>query len=314
LGVRFIGRYAFDPTLDWPVQRQRLAVAGGGRLPDGVSVQTTSYGGVPVEQVTSVASDPTRLVVHLHGGGYCVGSPGIARSWAARLALEAGVTVLLPDYRLAPEHPYPAALEDAQAVWAGIAAESLPAAPVLSGDSAGGGLAVALACRLRDQIGASTGPGLPSGLVLLSPWLDLTADRQADRALARRDPMLRPDWLAACAVAYAAPHPLSHPEISPLFARLDGLPPTLVQAGADDVLVTDARRFGTAAAEAGVAVHATIVPGLWHDFPLQAGMVAEGDSAVRQAATFITRLLPAKPAQTAVADATVVADSTVVTG
>jgi acetyl esterase/lipase len=285
LAVRLLGRYAFDPTLDWTTQRERLTRTGGGRLPDGVTVESTSYGGVPAERVTPAGGDPRRVLVHLHGGGYCVGTPAIALGWAARLAAATGVTVVLPDYRLAPEHPYPAALDDASSVWAALRDEHDPADLLLSGDSAGGGLALALAGRLRDQAA-----GLPAGLVLISPWLDLTADRAADARLARRDPMLRADWLAACATAYAAPQPLSHPDISPLFAPLDGLPPTLVQAGGDDVLVSDARRFVAAAAAAGVPVHATIAPGLWHDFPLQAGMIAAADSAVRQAALFVSRL------------------------
>ena len=153
--------------------------------------------------VSAGGPDSQRTVVHFHGGGYCVGSARTARSWAAHLSAQAGCRVVLPEYRLAPEHPYPAALEDARAVHdrcPARSARSKPGSLVVSGDSAGGGLALALALSMRDE-----GQELPAGCILLSPWLDLGRDRRAVPDLVRSDVLLSPGWLEACARAYADP-------------------------------------------------------------------------------------------------------------
>lgn len=281
--VRLMGRFVFREDLPIDKQRARLAaVATTGSLPAGVSVASRRLGGVDVDEVKHDASPSDVVVVHLHGGGYIVGTPSTSRTWAAPLAAETGATVVLPDYRLAPEHPFPAALDDAAAVWKELTATTDPARIVLSGDSAGAGLALALTARLRD-----TGAAGPAGLVLISPWLDLTANRRGDRVLAGRDPMLSAGWLERAADAYGAATPLADPGISPLLGSLTDLPPTLVQAGADDILVPDSIRFAREAGAAGVEVTLSIGNGLWHDFPLQAGMLAAADGAVRQAAAFI---------------------------
>jgi len=287
--VRLMGRLVFRESIPVDKQRARLAaVATTGALPPGVSVATRALGGVPSDVVTSSpAADPDGdvHVVHLHGGGYIVGTPATSRSWAAPLAVATGATVVLPDYRLAPEHPFPAALDDAAAVWKELAATVEPNHIVLSGDSAGAGLALALAARLRDE-----GSPLPAGLLLISPWLDLTANRRADHDLARRDPMLSPGWLERAADAYSGGTPLADPGISPLLGAVAGLPPMLVQAGADDVLVPDSLRLARLVGEVGGDVTLSIADSLWHDFPMQAGMLAAADRAVRQAAAFVARV------------------------
>lgn len=283
LGVRLAGRRTLDARLPWEVQRRRLErLSKGALLPKGTTVVDTVLGGVPAEVVAAPGMGPGRTVVHLHGGGYCVGSPSLARAWAARLSAGAGCRVVLVDYRLAPEHPHPAGLDDAAAAWEALRVESPAASLVLSGDSAGGGLALALALRLRDA-----GQPPPAGVLLVSPWVDLTADRSADRGLVQRDVLLTPGWLQACANAYAAPRAWSDPAVSPLHGSLAGLAPMLIQAGTDELLAPDAERLAAAAGAAGVEVTYTTTPGLWHDFPLQAGLVAAADSAVRQAAWFV---------------------------
>jgi len=216
-------------------------------------------------------------VVHFHGGGYCIGSARTIRGWAAHLSARAGCRVVLPEYRLAPEHPYPAGLQDARAV---LAAVEGPV--VLSGDSAGGGLALALVLSTRD---AGTAP--PAGCILLSPWLDLGRDRRADPGLARRDVLLTPDWLDACAHAYAAPEAWADPSVSPLLAAHSGLPPLLIQAGTSELLAPDAELLAASAAAAGTDVTYTRWPGMWHDFALQPGLLAAADSALAQAAWFV---------------------------
>ena len=196
---------------------------------------------------------------------------------------------MLPEYRLAPEHPYPAALEDARAVLAAVSGEVGPGSVVVSGDSAGGGLALALLLALRDE-----GQDLPAGCILLSPWLDLGRDRRAVPDLVRRDVVLSPGWLEACARAYAAPAAWAHPSVSPLRAAPAGLPPLLIQAGTDDLLAPDAELLAARAAGAGTDVTYTRWPRLWHDFVLQPSLLAAADSALAQAAWFVGEVTAAR--------------------
>jgi len=145
LGARQVSRRAFDPSLPWAVQRRRLdRLVRSWPLRRGTLVEKTALNGVRAEVVTATAA-PRVTVVHFHGGGYCVGSPAEARDWAAYLSARAECRTILPDYRLAPEHPYPAALEDARAVLRAVLAETEPGSVVVSGDSAGGGLALIVA-------------------------------------------------------------------------------------------------------------------------------------------------------------------------
>ena len=289
LGVRQLGRRCLDPALPWPVQRTRLdQLTRYSLLPRGTTVTQQVIAGLPAEVVAAPGADARRTVVHFHGGGYCVGSAQFPRSWAAHLSAEAGCRVVLPEYRLAPEHPYPAALEDARAILAAASGEAGPGSVVLSGDSAGGGLALALTLSLRDE-----GRELPAGVILLSPWLDLGRDRRADPDLVRQDVVLSPDWLEACARAYAAPAAWADPSVSPLHAAHAGLPPVLIQAGTSDLLAPDAGLLAASASAAGVDVTYTSWPRLWHGFVLQPGLLAAADSALAQAAWFVSRVRPA---------------------
>ncbi|MBO0824508.1 MAG: alpha/beta hydrolase fold domain-containing protein, partial [Actinobacteria bacterium] len=224
-------------------------------------------------------------VVHFHGGGYCVGSPRTALGWAAHLSTLAHCRVVLPEYRLSPEHRHPAALEDARSVLAAVSQEVGRASLVVSGDSAGGGLALALLLSIKGHAAE-----LPAGCMLLSPWLDLSRDRRAQPDLVRRDVLLSPDWLDACARAYAEPGAWAGALVSPLHAEHGGLPPLLIQAGTDELLAPDAELLAASASAAGVDVTYTKWPGMWHDFALQPGLLAAADSAVRQAAWFIGRV------------------------
>jgi acetyl esterase/lipase len=213
----------------------------------------------------------------------------MARTWAAHLSRQAACRVVLPEYRLAPEHPHPAAIEDALAVLSALLGETAPASLVLSGDSAGGGLALAALLALRDD---GRSPELPAGCILLSPWLDLSSDRVARPGLVRRDVLLSPGWLDACSRAYASPANWSDPSVSPLFAAPKGLPPLLIQAGSDELLAPDAEHLAASASAAGVDVTYTRWPRMWHDFALQPGLVRAADSALSQAAWFVGRHLP----------------------
>jgi epsilon-lactone hydrolase len=278
-----LGGRALDPALPWPAQRTRLDQATRiARLPRGTAVTGQTIAGLRAEVVCSRATGSGLTVIHFHGGGYCLGSAVTARSWAAHLSARTGCRVVLPEYRLAPEHPYPAALEDARAV---LGAMSGSGPVVVSGDSAGGGLALALMLSLRDA-----GQELPAGCILLSPWLDLGRDRRAVPELVRRDVLLSPDWLDACARAYADPSRWGEPLVSPLRGAHAGLPPLLIQAGTEELLAPDAGLLAASGSAAGVDVTYTRWPRMWHDFALQAGLLAAADSAVAQASWFISKV------------------------
>jgi epsilon-lactone hydrolase len=301
-GARLVRFLAINPRLPWKVQRRRLdLLVGSWPLPRGTSVTKTTLNGVPAEVVMARQPGPGTpgatdrpagpgegnavvTVVHFHGGGYCTGSPAEPRDWAAHLSARAGCRLILPDYRLAPEHPYPAGVEDACAVLSAVLAEAAPGPVIVSGDSAGGGLALVTALALN---GTPDGTARLAGCILLSPWLDLTADWAAMPELARRDVVLSPAWLEACAEAYVPSADRAQPAISPLYADLAGLPPLLIQSGTDDLLAPDAERLAARAMEAGLDVTYSRWPGMWHDFVLQPDLVAAADSAVTQAAWFI---------------------------
>jgi acetyl esterase/lipase len=192
---------------------------------------------------------------------------------------------VLPEYRLAPEHPYPAALEDARAVMGALAGLGAHGPVVVSGDSAGGGLALALVLSMRDE-----GQEPPAGAILLSPWLDLGRDRRAVPDLVRRDVLLSPDWIGACARAYADPASWADPMGSPLRGTHSGLPPLLIQAGTEEMLAPDAELLAASASAAGTDVTYTRWPRMWHDFALQPGLLAAADSALAQASWFVSKV------------------------
>jgi acetyl esterase/lipase len=286
LSVQQVGRRVLDPGLPWAVQRRRLdQVLRAGPVRRGTVLLRRVLDGVPTEWVLAAGIRPERTVVHFHGGGYCIGSAVLARAWAAQLSAQARCQVILPEYRLAPGHRYPAGLQDAHRVLNALNRQLDPASIVLSGDSAGGGLALSLLLAIRDADGTG---GLPAGCILLSPWLDLGRDRRASPDLVRRDVLLSPGWLEACARAYTDPPNWADPAVSPLLGTHRGLPPLLIQAGDDELLAPDAGVLASRASAAGVDVSYTRWPGMWHDFPLQAGLVAAADSALAQAAWFVT--------------------------
>jgi monoterpene epsilon-lactone hydrolase len=289
LGMRQLGRHVLDPGLPWEAQRRRLeAFMRALPVPRGTSVAQRVINGVPAEVVTAGGprperpERPERTVVHFHGGGYCVGSARMARTWAAHLSAQAACRVIVPQYRLAPEHAHPAALNDARDVISALLSEAAPASMVISGDSAGGGLALSVVQALRDE-----GEKLPAGCILVSPWLDLGRNRRAVPELVRRDVLLSPRWLEACATAYARPSSWADPSVSPLLAAHGGLPPLLILAGSDDLLAPDAERLAVSASAAGADVSYARWPRMWHDFALQPGLLAAADGALSAAAWFV---------------------------
>jgi acetyl esterase/lipase len=286
IALRTLVKPALSPKV--PIVRQRWWLEQLARL-IGAGGQTRreagSAGGVngewmrpPQSGEAAAPGDSRGAILYLHGGGYCVGSPRTHRALTSRLARATGLPVFAADYRLAPEYPFPCALDDAVAACRSL----LQAGPVIiAGDSAGGGLALATALYLhRHQIGSA------AALLLLSPWADLTLSAITDKA-ARKEVMLSAAWLADCARHYLAGESAANPLASPIFADLRDLPPTFIQAGADELLRGDAVRVGDALVAAGVNAQCEIVPGQWHTFQLHAGILPAADAAIARAARFI---------------------------
>ena len=221
-----------------------------------VDVEARIVSGVACERLNGGASGGTLL--YLHGGGYCVGSPRTHRELAGRLARSAKRVCVVPDYRLAPEHPFPAALDDAFAVYRWLC-ETEGEPPALAGDSAGGGLALSLLLRLRDE-----GMPLSPRVAVLSPWTDLTLGGASIRDRAVRDPYMSEAVLAAFADAYAPVGERHRPLLSPLHADLSGFPSLWIEVGSEEVLFDDAARLYERARADGVRSTLFVGEGLFH--------------------------------------------------
>ncbi|PXX89719.1 alpha/beta hydrolase [Marinobacter vulgaris] len=228
--------------------------------------------------------NPDGVVLYFHGGGYIIGSPRTHRGITGHLARASGAMVIVPDYRLAPENPYPAALDDAETVFLALLEEGhTPTSLSLAGDSAGGGLAIALAMRLRDK-----GFPLPSSLMVMSPWTDLSNTRLYSPEY---EPVLQRPWIDKAARLYCANEPVANPYISPVFGDLSGLPPLLIQAGSQEILLNDARRLADAANRDSVDTRLEIYNSLWHVFQVHAGQLARATGALNTAGAFIRQHL-----------------------
>lgn len=250
------------------LKRQRLGQETLGRLltpPIGFSWEPFEIEGIPAAWVRPEGGhDRSKMILYCHGGGYTSGTLGYARLLASRMALATGYEVLAFQYRLAPEHPYPEALEDARLVWEylmflGWGAREI----ILAGDSAGGNLALELALDLRDADRM-----LPWRLVLFSPWTDMTASGESYEACRDRDPLLTREYIEAVREAYAPGADWAQAVYSPLFADLRGLPPTLIQVGGREILRDDSTRLHQNLQTAGVPAVLQTWPEMWHVFQM----------------------------------------------
>jgi len=221
-----------------------------------------TVGEVKIESVCAVES-PARVILYLHGGAFFMGSPASYRNRAMRLSYRCNAEVFVPDYRLAPEHPYPAAFDDALAAWKLVKALR-PNAPIfVAGDSAGGGLGLSLLVRLRDL-----GMAMPNGAFLLSPWTDLTVSGASVDGNRSKDLWFTRRHLEIWAGYYAAGVDRRSPYVSPVFADVSGLPPLLLLVGQDELLLDDAVRIRDAATSNGTDVRVHLGKGMQHDWPL----------------------------------------------
>jgi monoterpene epsilon-lactone hydrolase len=262
--------------------------------PDGVDIETVTLGGRPAERITPDGTDTDSMVLYLHGGGYCSGSLDTHRQLASRIALAAGSPVTLLDYRLAPEHPFPAAVTDATEAYRELLAQGTdPRRMAVAGDSAGGGLTMATLLALR-----SGGHPLPAAAVCLSPWVDLTQSAPSYEALADQDPMVTRAGLDEMAECYLGETDPRTELASPLFAAdLGGLPPMRVEVGAHEVLLDDATGLADRIRGAGGTVTLTVWPELIHVFQAFTGdIIPEADESIAAIGSFLAAHLGAGPA------------------
>jgi acetyl esterase/lipase len=251
--------------------------------PTGVQVQAVQLGGCPGEWLKPAGASADAVILYLHGGAYVTGSCHTHRGLAGHRAKAADLDCFLLADRLAPEHPFPAAVDDAQAAYLALHGENPTRRIVLAGDSAGGGLALALALRLRDA-----GHAAPGAMALLSPWTDLTLSLPTHQSKAAVDPFF-PDstTLAMAARLYAGGGNLTQPGVSPHFAALHGLPRTLIHVGEHEALSGDAHALAANMQAAGSPVQLQEFEGMWHVWQIFAGRFAEADASVKALGAFL---------------------------
>jgi acetyl esterase/lipase len=260
---------------------------GARPLADDVRTTPGVFGGVPVLSVETGAGDHDAVVVWFHGGWYGIGSPRTSAGLSSDLARRIDARVVSVDYRLAPEHPYPAALEDARAAYRGLLDGGAdPRSVAIVGESAGGGLAVALLASL-----AQDGLAQPACAVLFSPWTDLTLGGETMTSRVGIDPVFTREKVSVRAADYVGSADPADPSISPIFADLRGVAPILIQAGSHEILLDDSIRLARRAAIDDVAVTLDVTPGVPHGFQAFAAVLEEGDAALARAAAFLDRHL-----------------------
>src|SRR6266404_1972965 len=248
-----------------------------------VSCEPVNAGGVPAEWIAAPGAVQDRVILYLHGGGYVIGSINTHRAMIARIARASNAKALALDYRLAPEHPFPAAVDDATAAYKWLLAEGYkPGKIVIAGDSAGGGLTLAALVALRDS-----GQPMPAGAVPISPWTDLEGTGESVRSRAAKDPMVSQENLAAMAKHYVGDHDPKNPLISPLHANFRGLPPMLIHVGDAEILLDDATRVAERAKAAGVEVELEVWDDMMHVWHVFAKLLPEAQQAIDKIGKFV---------------------------
>ena len=276
---------AFPAGSDVSEQRRLLAeLLSAQPLPAEVIVTAAELGGVPAAEITVDGIEPRHVVLYFHGGVYVMGDAFLAAGLAAQIARRTRAKVISVGYRLAPEHPYPAAADDALAAYQALLQNGTdPAGIVFAGESAGGGLAIATLVNARDH-----GLPLPAAAYVMSPYADLTLAGTTMQTKRDADPLLSPDALQARVSDYTAGHDAALPLISPVFADLSGLPPLIIQAGTHEVLLDDAIRLARQAATADVQVSLDITPAVPHVFQAYFPILDEATAALDRAGQLLS--------------------------
>ncbi len=282
---------SFPVPKDQSIQELRAQMegwVGSFPLPEGVSVKAEEAGGVPAEWVQAPGARPDTVFLYLHGGGYALGSPATGRPLAAALSEAAQTRVLSLDYRLAPEHPFPAAVEDAVKGVRWLVASGTPPEKILiGGDSAGGGLSIAALMALRDA-----GDPMPAGGVCISPWVDLTCSSGSYNTKAGTDPVIVHENILWLASLYLAGRDPKTPLASPLFGDFRGLPPLLIHVGSEEVLLDEVVGLDARAREAGVDSTLEVWQDMIHVWHIFFHMLQEGRDAIARIGEYFQSRVP----------------------
>jgi epsilon-lactone hydrolase len=291
LGLRWFARRGSPPVPDIAASRKGYEAVKRfvPNPPRGTKVTKHEVGGVKAVRVSTPRSLADRHILYLHGGAYINGSPSHYRDFIWRIADVTSSTVLCIDYRLAPEHPFPAALDDAVAAYHWLLADgATPRRMAVVGDSAGGGLTFGTLLRLRDE-----GTPMPAAAVALSPWTDLALTSESMHTNAHVEAMLNPAQAPALAACYLGGADPRHPYASPLYGDHAGLPPTLIHVGSEEVLLDDAVRMAERMRAAGCSVELEIWPRMPHVWHLFARVLPEARKAVARIGAFVQREMAA---------------------
>jgi len=276
----------------WAERRERMdEICAIDPPPADIVFTPVMIGDVPAEWSLAPGSDVSRVLLYFHGGGYCAGSIKSHRAMVGGVGKQAGIRTLAIAYRLAPEHPYPAALNDALAAWRFLRSEGYaPETIAIGGDSAGGNLTLATLIRLRDM-----GEALPAAAWLVSPWVDLEMTGASLESKAGIDPLISREYLTGLATAFLAGRDPANPEVSPLYADLKGLPPVLTQVGSSETLLDDAVRMAGALGAAEVPSTLEVWPLMVHAWMLWSARLADGEAASARAGAWLREaLIPAR--------------------
>jgi monoterpene epsilon-lactone hydrolase len=250
--------------------------------PGHIAVETITLGGIKTERLRTAKADETKAILYIHGGGFVAGVPGNHRPLTWRLADKTGVPVYVIDYRLAPEHPFPAGLDDCVAAYRGLLGKGIATnSIVIAGDSAGGNLALVTALKLK-----ALGLAQPGGLVCLSPVTDLDGF-ESRRSNVRSDALFTAEMMPSLAPLYSPNHDPADPLISPYRGDVSGLPPTLIQCSAIEILRDDSVQMAKKMKDAGVPVTLEVWPKVFHVWQMMADMLPEGRKAIDTIAAFI---------------------------
>lgn len=283
--AQFFQREGTLEALSLSEQRARFdqLVALLPKTEDRFEAEHASVGGVPGEWVRARGARSDAALLYLHGGGYLIGSPASHRHLAGALSVESGLSLFVADYRLAPEHPFPAAVDDAVAAYKGLIESGLsPSRLAIAGDSAGGGLTIATLVAGRER-----GLPMPACAIAISPWGDLSQGGQSYRARAKRDPIVTKDGLDGMSGAYLGGADPKTPLASPIFADLKGLPPLLIQVGSEEALHDDAAGLAKRAEAAGTEVTLESWGGMIHVWHIFHPILSEGRDAIARIGRFL---------------------------
>jgi acetyl esterase/lipase len=254
------------------------------RIPKGVKVDHFEAEGISGAWISLSNADANKVIIHFHGGGYVTGGIDSHLMMCIPMAQALRMKILLFDYRLAPEHPFPAALKDGLKMYHWLLEQGYqPSDIILSGDSAGSGLALATTLSLRD-----TNEPLPSAVVCISPWIDLVHAGESHATNSKADVVLTTDVLTEWASAYTDESNLRNPLVSPLYANFHGFPPLFIQADSSEILLDDAKRLADKARADGVDVTLKIWDGMWHVWHALGGLIPESKKAFEEIGQFLT--------------------------